>query len=224
MMDGTERQLTHVHLKAKQREIRDTFAQSLTLRVHRALSWLKRAEQEEEDFDAAFIFYWIAFNAAYAEDRIDETNSGERSAFEEYFTQMIALDSNNEIYDAIWDKFSDSIRVFLENKYVFQPFWSHHNEIDGYDDWEDRFERSKRKVQRSLANRDTKVVLTTLYDRLYVLRNQLVHGGATWNGSVNRSQVSDGARIMAFLVPLFIDLMMDNPDAMWEASFYPVVD
>jgi hypothetical protein len=223
-MGVAERQLDHAHLKTKQREIRSAFPESLALRVHRALSWLKRAEQEQEDFDAAFIFYWVAFNAAYAEDRTEEPMGGERSVFEGYFTHMISLDSKNEIYDAIWDKFSDSIRVFLENKYVFQPFWSHHNQVEGYDDWEDRFERSKRKVQYALSNKDTKVVLSTLYDRLYVLRNQLIHGGATWNGSVNRSQVSDGARIMAFLVPLFIDLMMDNPKSIWGDYYYPVVD
>ena len=63
-----------------------------------------------------------------------------------------------------------------------------------------------------------------LFDRLYVLRNQLVHGGATWNSSVNRDQVKDGARILAFIVPIFVDLMMDNPDRDWGAPYYTVVD
>ena len=56
-----------------------------------------------------------------------------------------------------------------------------------------------------------------------MLRNQLVHGGSTWNGSVNRDQVRNGARIMGLLVPLFIDLMMDNPQVAWGAPCYPVV-
>lgn len=42
----------------------------LRLRVHRALSWLDRAEQAD-DLDGRFIFLWIAFNAAYATE-IDE--------------------------------------------------------------------------------------------------------------------------------------------------------
>jgi hypothetical protein len=45
----------------------------------------------------------------------------------------------------------------------------------------------------------------------YVLRNQLVHGGSTWNSGVNSAQVRDGAEILGFLMPLFIDIMMDNP-------------
>ena len=55
-------------LKEKQRALRDGFSTPLTLRVHRALSWLRRAEAEEEDQDVRFILLWIGFNAAYAGD------------------------------------------------------------------------------------------------------------------------------------------------------------
>jgi hypothetical protein len=60
--------LAHQPHKARQRELRHTFPESLGLRVHRALSWLNRAEQEPDDHDARFIFLWIAFNAAYAQE------------------------------------------------------------------------------------------------------------------------------------------------------------
>jgi hypothetical protein len=52
-------------LKNRQRQERDNYPDNLGLRVHRALSWLNRAEQEG-DPDSRFIFLWIAFNAAYA--------------------------------------------------------------------------------------------------------------------------------------------------------------
>ena len=55
-------------LKAYQREHRDTFCNNLTLRSHRGLSWLQRAEMCDDDPDAKFIFLWIAFNAIYAQD------------------------------------------------------------------------------------------------------------------------------------------------------------
>jgi hypothetical protein len=211
-------------LKSKQREIRSVFPEELGLRVHRCLSWLDRAEQGEGDSDAVFLFLWISFNAAYAEEIIDNVIYGERSAFDGYFRKLIDLDESNKIYDAIWDKFPQSIRVFLDNKYIFQPFWKHHNHIDGFDDWQVRFDASKRRFNSSLANKDTKVVLSMLFDRLYVLRNQLMHGGATWNSSVNRDQVRDGARILGFLVPIFVELMMDNPEVGWGLPYYPVVE
>ena len=216
--------LTFSELKAKQRAIREGFPEPVGLRVHRCLSWLDRAEQSTGDEDSAFIFFWISFNAAYAEEIIDNVTYGERSAFDGYFQKLIDLDSSSRIYGAIWEKFPQSIRVFLDNKYIFQPFWKYHNQIDGYEDWQERFDASKRRFNSALANKDTKAVLTMLFDRLYVLRNQLVHGGATWNSSVNRDQVKDGARILAFLVPIFVDLMMDNPDTDWGAPYYPVVD
>ncbi len=205
----------------------------LGLRIHRALSWLRRAEGERDDSDAAFIFYWIAFNAAYAADVDAEPQAPqppagrrdpERRKFDEYFRKLIDLDRNRLIYDALWERFSGSIRVLMENQYVFQPFWDYHNRAPGHDaHWETQFDSSRSRIRGALARRDTRLVLNTLFARLYVLRNQLVHGGATWNSSVNRHQVSDGARIMAFLVPVFIDLMMEHPEIDWGPPYYPVV-
>ncbi len=51
----------------------------------------------------------------------------------------------------------------------------------------------------------------------------MIHGGATWNSEVNRAQVTDGADILSFLVPVFVDIMMDNPAEDWGRPFYPVV-
>lgn len=211
-------------LKDKQRAIRQSFPENLALRVHRSISWLQRAEKESDDQDAAFIFLWIAFNSAYAEDIPEASPSGERTNFDAFFERILAVDVNHRIYDAIWDRFSHSIRLMLDNQFVFQPFWHFQNGIEGYEDWEDRFAKSKRKIGLALQNRDTRSILTTLFDRLYVLRNQLVHGGATWNSSVNRPQVQDGAAILGFLLPLFIDLMMDNPSIAFGAPYYPVVE
>ena len=216
--------IQYSELKQKQREIRDGFSSDLGLRVHRCLSWLNRAEQAGEDDDAAFIFLWISFNAAYAEELPEFTHTGERSAFDGYFEKLINLDAEDRIYGAVWEKFSQSIRLFLDNQYIFQPFWKFQNQVEGYEDWERSFSQSKQRFNLALADHDTKIVLSMLFDRLYVLRNQLVHGGATWNSSVNRDQVRDGSRILSFLVPIFVDLMMDNPEVDWGLPYYPVVE
>jgi hypothetical protein len=59
--------------------------------------------------------------------------------------------------------------------------------------------------------------------RLYTLRNQLMHGGATWNSSVNRDQIRDCANLLGKLVPLVIEIMMDNVNTLWGDACYPVV-
>ena len=196
---------------------------SLGLRVHRAISWIERAEQESDDSDAAFVFYWIAFNSAYARDIRDAPDIGERTRFTTYFRALVDLDADLRIYDAVWNTFAGPIRVLLDNQYVFQPFWNHVNGLPGYDGWENSFEMNKRGARRALAASDTGTVLSILFDRLYVLRNQIIHGGATWNSSVNRDQVRDGARIVGYLVPLFIDVMMDNRGHDWGPPYYPIV-
>ena len=62
--------LEHSALKQRHRLVRNGHPTNLTLRIHRALSWLHRAEQSE-DMDGKFIFLWIAFNAAYAQELDD---------------------------------------------------------------------------------------------------------------------------------------------------------
>ena len=220
--------LTYEALEEKRFAAESRHPDDLRLRLRRSISWLGRAEKEMEagDHDAAFIFYWIAFNAAYQKQYtlIGPPESSERENFSDYFGRLIALDSENAVYDAVWQRFSESIRVLLNNRYVFQPFWNHLNGVPGNENWEFRFAGSRRTVGRALAKQNTEIVLSILFDRLYVLRNQLMHGGATWNGSVNRAQVRDGARIMAFLVPLFLKLMLDNSAEQWGAPRYPPVD
>ena len=61
-------------------------------------------------------------------------------------------------------------------------------------------------------------------DRLYTVRNQLIHGGASYQSKVNRSQVKDASEILSFLVPLMIDIMITNINEDWGAINYPVID
>lgn len=216
-------------LKGKQRSLRDGFALPLTLRVHRALSWLRRAEAEQDDLDVRFILLWIGFNAAYAGD-LDRALDGEgkagseRERFDKFFATLVEMDRDNRIYNAIWERFSQEIRLLLDNKFVFAPFWRHQASEFGGAGWEVSFESARAAANRAVAQRNTPIVLSILFDRLYVLRNQLVHGGATWDSSANRNQVRDGASLLGCLLPVFIDLMMDNPDAEWAMPRYPVVE
>ena len=55
----------HAELKTRRRAARENWPEFLALRVHRALSWLGRAERCEDD-DGRCVFLWVAFNAADA--------------------------------------------------------------------------------------------------------------------------------------------------------------
>ena len=218
-------QLSAATLKDRQRALRDGFTEALGLRVHRSISWLGRAEAEA-DSDVRFILLWIGFNAAYASNigQAFEQIGSERETFTTFFDVINGFDIDRRIYGTVWDRFSQEIRVLLDNQYIFGPFWKHHNGDPVFADWAARLERANTAVNHALLRRDTTTILSILFDRLYVLRNQLVHGGATFESKVNRAQVRDGCAILGTLLPLFIDLMMNNPYWVWAIPHYPVVD
>lgn len=224
MATRSQAPLTFAELKEKQRRLRDGFHPNLGLRVHRSLSWLHRAEFAGDDCDACFIFLWISFNAAYAEDDPELLGHSERSVFGSFFVRLLELDHDQLLYEAVWTKFSGPVRSLLDNQFTYQPFWNYHNGLAGYEDWEERFIKSRKRISEALGVRDTQLILSTLFDRLYVLRNQVIHGGATWNSSVNRSQIKDGARLLKVLVPSFLQIMMDGNAVVWGKPNYPVVE
>ncbi len=218
-----EVELNYERLRDLERKFRDDRDEHLAVRTHRCISWVGRAESEfeKDDLDASFIFYWIAFNSIYSVEQFYRAGSTEKDLFADFFRVIVELDRDQTVYNAIWDRFSDSIRILLNNRFVFQPFWVSIN--NGDEDWERLFRKANRQTLEAFRRRDTVAVLGKMFDRLYVLRNQLMHGGATWNSNVNRSQVRDGARILRFLVPIFVDIMMKHPGIAWSKPYYPVV-
>lgn len=141
----------------------------------------------------------------------------------DFFDRLVKLDEDKSIYKAIWSEFSGSIRMLLDNKYVFAPFWRYQRGEVSSADWQLWFETSRKVVQKSLAKNDTSKILSSLFPRIYTLRNQIVHGGATWQSKVNRDQVRDCTAILETLVPIFIKLMMENHQGDWDMPSYPVV-
>ncbi len=212
--------LTYAALKQRHRDVREHSAEFLNLRVHRSLSWLNRAEQCDDD-DGAYVFLWIAFNAAYANDS-GHVRPTEMERFGQFIQRIVSLDKQELLSDLVWQQYSQAIRVLLDNPYVYQRYWDFHNQKPGVSEWEDSFYGAKQKAHKALAQQRTDAVLNIVVERLYTLRNQLVHGGATWNSSVNRNQLRDGKRILASLVPAVISIMLDRRTAHWGEPYYPV--
>lgn len=223
MTKNTAAPLDHANLKQRHREVREGHPSNLTLRIHRALSWLDRAEQTK-DMDGQFIFLWIAFNAAYAQELDDQERSSDKAAFTAFLQKLCDLDSSKHISNLIWKEFSGSIRALLDNPYVFHLFWEYQRDRIDEAEWKERFASAKKAVQLALASGNTPQLLSIVFNRLYTLRNQLIHGGATWNGRTNRDQLRDCTRLLGKLVPLIISLMMDNPNTLWGEAVYPVVE
>ena len=205
---------------------RDQFNEDFKLRIHRTLSWLQRAEQAqlEQDLDSQFIFLWIGFNAVYAKDLGAGIRSVDKGLFVQFLHRICYLDREQRIYHSVWNTFSGSIRVLLDNQFTFQPFWDYHNGLISENAWLEDFERNKKKAINALSQKDTPEILIAVFHHLYTLRNQIIHGGATFNSKVNRSQLKDACNILATLIPEMLNVMLQNPDdKTWGKPFYPVV-
>ncbi|MEL0630599.1 hypothetical protein [Psychromonas aquatilis] len=210
-------------LKEQQRNQRHGFPDNLAIRVHRALSWLKKAEACEGDNDAQFIFLWIAFNAAYANEVDKAHRLPEAQTFEHFIEKLYDLDKDKHLAGFIWEEFAGSIRVLLDNKFIYQPFWDFKNGYISEIEWTTRFDNAKKYANKALGNANTPQVLTIIFERVYTLRNQLLHGGATHDSAVNREQIRDCCRLMKKLVPTIIKIMMENPNTLWGDAHYPVL-
>lgn len=201
---------------------REQYSEAIRLRTHRALSWLEQAEKTD-DLDTQFIFLWIAFNAVYAKDFADSIKSPDKGLFIEFLYRICQNDKEQKIYNLIWHTYSGGIRILLDNKYTFQPFWDYQNGLISEQRWQADFENNKQKALNALAQKDTINILMALFNHIYTLRNQIVHGGATYASSVNRSQVKDASQILLHLVPEFVKIILNYPDEDWGKPFYPVI-
>ena len=210
-------------LKERHRQERGSYPQALSLRVHRALSWLNKAEQCK-DYDSKFIFLWIAFNAAYAQDFDSKQDFCERGLYQEFLAKIILLDTSKKLSEIVWYQYSKSIRLILNNEYIFHSFWKFQSGQITESQWKQEHSKAKAAANNALASGDTTTVLSILFSRLYTLRNQLLHGGATYNSQANREQLRDCTTLLSSIVPVIIELMMDGAEHIWGDAIYPLVD
>ncbi|EIP3424204.1 hypothetical protein LSE82_002914 [Salmonella enterica] len=145
-------------LKIQHRKMREQLPSDLNLRVHRALSWLQRAEMAEDD-DGRFIFLWIAFNAAYATEIDDSYRLSEQASFRNFLEKLCGLDENKQTEELIWQEFSGNIRILLDTPFVLQSFWDYHSGKISGTQWKERLKYDKKVASMAQASSDTPQLL-----------------------------------------------------------------
>ncbi len=210
------------------KELRERFAEiwpkydhkkghGTALRVHRAITLVKRAEKKCEDIDTMFLYYWIAFNAAYNYPYIENDKNKELNYIQQYIFNVLSIDISGIIKDAILKKISDSIMNIIENRYIFRGLWDFYKTVGDSSQWitsseKERFDKEKLDIQNALETPHREYdILKLLFERLYIMRCQFFHGSSSWNSPLNRDQVDNGVRIMKCLVPIFLFVMMNDP-------------
>lgn len=219
-------------LKTTLRAQRDNFTQIHSTRLHRSLSWLKAAGEqlESENIDQAFINLWISFSACFYIEG--------QEPIAPFIEKLVALDDQQRIYGCLWHEYSSSVKALIKNPYVFSGFWDAQRvlgelktgeEIDGKQDsnevaaWRSDFDQSSVDALNYLSRKKVAPLFSIVLDRLYVLRNQVLQGGATYQSRINREQVNDGTELLASIMPIIIEIMLSKNDEEWGELAYPVV-
>ena len=202
------------------------FDENFRIKLHRAFSWLKQADEAPNE-DLRYICLWIAFNSVYGKEREPQnigTTLGDRQSFQRYLAVISNLDKKNRIIIAIRKNLKEIIRELLENRYTFQPYWDYYNGKKEFSEWERAFQKAKKLAIQELTEGGTAQILSIVFDRLYTLRNQILHGGATCGSQINRKQLHDGCLILETIIPVVLEIMLSKPDTeIWGEPYYPHV-
>jgi len=194
--------VSHVqHLKQQLKTQRPNLTDTHATRLHRSISWLGCASEQENNLDLKLISLWISFNACFAVDEGSSESLAERYAFQNFIKKLVEQDNNEEIYASLWKTYSGPVKALIKNPYVFHGFWSAKRINKQDESWRGHFDQSSVAALNSLSRKQVPELLSIVLDRLFVLRNQILHGGATYQSQVNRNQVEDGSQLLGGCCP-----------------------
>ncbi|SFS31476.1 hypothetical protein SAMN02910357_00032 [Succinivibrio dextrinosolvens] len=199
-----------------------SFDEPFRIRIHRALSWFKKAKDLnlKGELDLSFITMWIGFNSAYGRE-LSAAFKSEHVLISEFFEKILEQDTKKEISDILWQQSKNAVLSLIQNKFTFEKYWHFVNGNMDDSNWEDSLSKSIIKAKRLVAEKDTSVMLSMVLGRLYTLRNQLLHGGATFESMLNRPQIEDALQLMFEIFPVIVQLMMEAPDKeIWGKPYY----
>ena len=204
-------------------------------RLKRALTWLERCEKcNENEIDEQFLFLWISFNAAYGDDgTLQQKRSADREPehkkLTDFLRRVAKRDDDDRLIGCIRAN-QKRVHDIMNNRFLFRPFWQAEYQGHAASSWQARFKKDKKRMHAKLhaVNPDAQCIgeiLRLVFDRLYTLRNQIVHGGAQYCSDYNRSSLQLGHPIIALCVPEILHIMLTaiikNPDENWGKVAYP---
>ena len=158
-----------------------------------------------------------------------EQTAPEAERFNRFLVEVVKQDTGNAIEQLLWETYSGPIHVLLKNQYAYAPFWRAVWDPSQAETWERKFRNANQRAAYGLGKRRVDRVLKEVFFRLYTLRNQLIHGGATYGSGWGRSQLRDGCSIMSSLVPTILKIMESdikmNPESRaWGTVDYPRIN
>ena len=135
-----------------------------------------------------------------------------------FLDRILDLDTDEIVTDVLMDN-KPLVMSILEDEYLSRWFWQEPGE-----------ERARKSKKVKFAARDWyldgnwTMILDRLVERVYFLRCQLVHGAASYNGSLNRTAVRRCSTMMEHLLPAILSVWIDHgSDEDWGIMCYPPI-
>ncbi|KAF1019593.1 MAG: hypothetical protein GAK29_03865 [Acinetobacter bereziniae] len=196
-------------------------SEQFNLRLHRGLSWLKKALILDNDLDLKFLSLWIALSAINPQVT---KNEQDEQALRHLFNCILKLDQEQKIQHILWDKCNLLICNLIENPYAFQAFWDDQNQRISQKTWKEAFEAEKIQFYEALKSQDSIHLLRIVFQRLYTVQQQIILGGATYNSSMNRKLLQDSCNILIAVIPACMHIILENPQQFdFDTPFYPLL-
>ena len=205
-------------------------------RILRVLSWLTAAEKAKKDDDFRLMCALAAFNGLYAVPpwqrgvRSNKTSDEpkrevlEHEVINNMIDKLIEFDKEGILLEYLKNERREELEQILANQYLFFGYWQFY---DFYRHkmpiarWMKEHGKKNEKIEKYLADDDVAVPLKETMYRIWVLRNQLVHGEAGYKDYYNRSQINECAKFLPPLVGRMLRIMIDNTDSLWGDVPYP---
>ena len=196
-------------------------------RVSRALSWYEVSKESDSDSDERLMFSIIAFNALYAQPRMPQNHADSQdSQAQDYENRKAFL---GKIFNLqrhyLFDWSSGEIVRLIEIRsfqYLSNIYWrksifpqQKHSLL------EKEKEQAREKTSKQIKKKDSKP-LEDAVERVYLLRNQLLHGLSAYKDSYNRKQVGLCSEFMFALVGRMIKTVINDDSEDWgKVPFSP---
>lgn len=179
--------------------------QSLTDRVRRSISWLRRVVRvSQDDLPPRFIELWIALNAIYGQPTYSK---GSRTTEEDYFSlfmgSLVQFDSSERQLPATMKKTEKRVKGLVGNKYLWNEFWRR-----DLSRLATNIDEETKILKEAVDRNDVQTFFTCAVKRLLVLRNQLVHGSSSENTTKNEDALKPGLLILEEILPVFLLLLI----------------
>ena len=195
-------------------------------RIARMDTWISHAEAAggDDDTHIRFLFYWIAYEAAY---QTYKTGKGRRK----WLHKKLARHEPSELQSILREQ-RDNIVHILELRQAHPSFWREGSKVNADvttpEEWESAFRKQVRLAQECL---DTAVrsggkisaALDDLFSNLSVVRNQIAHGANAGPESRGLTQVILGACLLKAFIPCFREIIRSNIREDWGEPPFPRV-